>query len=1052
MNLVRLSIARPTAVLACVLLVVLFGLLALARIPIQLAPDVRQPIISIDTSWRGASPVDVEREILLRQEDALRGVEGVTRIAGQARPGSASLDLEFALDQDMNRALLLVANRLDQISDYPDEVDEPTLATAGNEDSPIAWFRLRTAEGNERPIVAYGDFVEDVVKDRFERIPGVARVNVFGGRAREVRVAIDPYRMAAYRLTIGEVREALRAANASVTAGYVDEGKRRYVVRAEGAFRGLDDVRNVVLRSGRDAVSARLGRVLLGDIATVAFDLADADVSMLAQGEPAISLNIVRANAANVLEVMAEVRAARDAMNRGVLADEGLVLTQTYDETDYIASAIRLVRENIWQGGLLAAAVLLLFLRSFSATLVVALAMPVSVVGTFVAMTALGRTINVVSLAGIAFSVGMLVDSSIVVIENIFRQRERGADPPTAAEVGTRAVWGAVLGSSLTTVAAFAPILAMTDEVGQLFRDIAVAVAVSNVLALVVAGTLIPTLAARLLGGGSARPIRLPILDAVADAFAALVLGLTRAAIRSRAFAAALVVVLTGAGALGTWLFLPGLEYLPEGNRNLVFGAVQTPPGYNLAAVEAIARRVQEAVRPYWAEPGSDATEAPDGTPLVDSFFIVARPTGSWIGATAKDPLRAGEIAPIIAAPIRREPGTFGFIGQASLFGRNVGGARSIDLDISGPDLEALLGLANRAMGLVAATLPLADGHQVRPNPGLELGAPEVRVEPDRIRLADAGVDAADLGASIDAFNEGLVVTESEFDGERLDVVLGSPAGRLHATQDVGRLPVVTPGGEVLPVESLARVAVTAGPLVIRRKERERTVTLQIRPSAAMPLGTAIERVERDVLTPLREAGLPPGVRLNLSGTADKLAKAWSTMQANFLIAMVVVFLVMAILFESFLYPFVIMLSVPLATAGGVAGLALLNVRVLQPFDMLTQLGFIILVGTVVNNAVLLVHQTLAHVRRGGLAREQAILAATRDRLRPIFMSTLTSVVGMLPLVVRPGAGSELYRGLGSVVVGGLSLSAVLTLAVVPPLLALFLREGRSAGSPAAAA
>ncbi|MSP81354.1 MAG: efflux RND transporter permease subunit [Alphaproteobacteria bacterium] len=1040
MDLIRLSIQRPTAVMACVLLLVLFGLLALARIPIQLAPDVRQPIITIDTTWRGASPVDVEREILLRQEDALRGLEGVTSISGQARPGSASITLEFALDRNMDRSLLLVANRLDGIADYPDEVDEPTLSAAGNEDSPIAWFMLRAAAGNQRPIIAYGDFVDDVIKDRLERVPGVARVNVFGGSGREVRVVVDPYRMAGYRLTISEVRAALRDANASATAGYVDEGKRRYVVRAEGSFRSLADVDQVVLRSGQDAVSSRIGRVLVGDIAEVGFDLRDTEMFMRVRGEPAIALNVVRETGANVLEVMDGVRVAVADMARGVLPDAGLTMTQTYDETTYVRSAIRLVTDNIWQGGVLAAAMLLLFLRSASATAVAGLAIPVSIVGTFVAMTALGRTINVMSLAGIAFSVGMLVDSGIVVIENIFRQRERGSDPVTAAEVGTRAVWGAVLGSALTTVAVFVPILAMTDEVGQLFRDIAVAIAVSNVLALVMAATLIPTLAARLLGKGpTPAPIRLPIIDAFADGFAAATMAITRAAIRSRTFAILLVTSLTGATALMTWLFLPGLEYLPEGNRNMVFGSVQAPPGYNLAAVDGIAARIEGEIRPFWGTAGGP-TESADGQPLIDNFFIIARPGGSWISATALDPARARELAPILSAPIRREPGTFGFVGQASLFGRNVGGARSIDLDISGPNLDTIFALAGRAMGLVVATLPLADGHQVRPNPGLDLGAPEIRVEPDRVRLADAGVSAGDLAASIDAFNDGLLVTESEFEGERLDVLLGSPGGRVGSTQEIGRLPVVTPSGEVLPVESLARVTVTAGPQIIRREERERTVTLQIRPAAAMPLEEAILRVERDVIAPLREAGLPPGVRLTLSGTADKLARAWSAMQINFLIGVAVVFLVMAILFESFLYPLIIMLSVPLATAGGVAGLAVLNLFVLQPFDMLTQLGFIVLVGTVVNNAVLLVHQTLHHRRNEGMGPEAAILAATYDRLRPIFMSTLTSVAGMLPLVIVPGPGSELYRGLGSVVVGGLSLSAVLTLAVVPPLLGLFLR------------
>jgi HAE1 family hydrophobic/amphiphilic exporter-1 len=332
----------------------------------------------------------------------------------------------------------------------------------------------------------------------------------------------------------------------------------------------------------------------------------------------------------------------------------------------------------------------------------------------------------------------------------------------------------------------------------------------------------------------------------------------------------------------------------------------------------------------------------------------------------------------------------------------------------------------------------------MRPNPGLELGAPEVRVEPDPLRLADAGLSAAEFGAGLDALASGLRIKEIEFQGERVDLLLGGPEWRPSRTQDVAQIPIVTPGGDVLPAGALGTVTMTAGPLVIRREERERTVTLQIRPAPEIALETAIERLEAEVLAPLEAEGLPPGVHLGLSGTADKLERAWSLMQANLVIALAVVYLVMVILFESFLYPFIIMLSVPLATFGGVLGLAVLNQFVVQPLDMLTMLGFVILIGTVVNNAVLIVHQTLVEMREEGAAPEAAILAATYNRLRPIFMSTLGNVFGMLPLVLFPGAGSELYRGLGSVVVGGLALSAVLTLGVVPQLLSLFLTGRRA--------
>lgn len=1047
MNLIRLSIERPVAVAAIVLMVVLFGLIALARIPIQLAPDVRQPIISVDTNWPGASPAEVEREVVIRQENALRGLEGVTSMTSTARLGGSSITLEFDLDRAMDRSLLLTANKLDRVSDLPDEADEPSLSTAGNDDTPIAWFVIRRLEGNERPIEQYGDLVRDVIKDRLERVPGVARANTFGGRSREVRVVVDPFRMAAFRLTIADVAAALRAADASVTAGWIDEGKRRYVVRTEGDFDSIEDIANVVLRVDQDG-GGRVGRIIVGDIGRVVFDFAEPESRFHALGEPALSVNAVREAGANVLDVMAAVRAAVEELNAGPLARAGLTMAQTYDETLYIDSAISLVRDNIWVGGALAAGVLLLFLRSLRATTIIALAMPVSVIGTFIAMVALGRSINVISLAGIAFAVGMVVDAAIVVLESIHRQRERGHGAVQAAERGTRLVWGAVVGSALTTVAAFAPVLLMTDEVGQLFRDISVAISVAVVLSLVVAVTLIPALAARLPGGGPrATPRRLPVIDALAAGFASGVLGLTHAVVRSRALALMLVVALCGSTGLGTWLFLPDLEYLPEGNRNLVTGSVQTPPGYNLATAIGIADAVEDAVRPHWASV-SGRESAPGEPPRIEYFFMFARPDRSWVGAISVDPLRAGELIPVLTGPVLGEPGTFAFFGQASLFGRGLGGQRAIDLDVTGGEIEDLLAVAKRAAALVERTLPKADGHQMRPDPGLELGAPEVRVEPDPVRLADAGLTTTALGASLDAFTSGLRVSEIEFQGERVDLLLGGPEWRAERTQGIGELPVVTPGGQVLPVSALADVTLTAGPQVIRRDERQRLVSLQIRPVETMPLETAIGRIEREVIAPLVAEGLPPGVHLALSGTADKLAGSWQRMQANLLIAVAVVFLVMVVLFESFLYPLIIMLSVPLATAGGVVGLALLNVFSFQALDMLTMLGFVILIGTVVNNAVLIVHQTLVHLREDGLDAEAAIVAATGNRLRPIFMSTLTSVFGMLPLVLFPGAGSELYRGLGSVVVGGLALSAIMTLAVIPPLLSLTVPRRRAVVVP----
>lgn len=1061
MNLIRVAIDRPIAVIAAVIMIILFGMVALQTIPIQLTPDIRKPVLTIATNWFGAAPAEVEREITNRQEEVLKGLEGLSRMTSSSNDGSAEINLEFKVGQGMDRALLLVANRLDQVADYPEEADEPRIETASAEDQPIAWFILKALPGNDRDIFTYGDFIDDVIKDQLERVPGVARSNVFGGTEREVRVTVEPERMARYGLTVMDVATALRETNRSISAGDIDEGKRRYVIRTDAELNSPERIRAVVLRTASDRATGRIGRVTVDDIGTVGFHHKEPSARIRALGVPSIAINAVRETGANVIETMEGIAAAVDALNATHLPAAGLTMEQVYDETVYIESSIELVQQNIYIGGTLAAIILLLFLRSVGATMIISIAIPISVVGSFVAMAALGRSINVISLAGFAFAVGMVVDAAIVVLENIYRLRQQGMPRFKAAFEGASQVWGAIFVSALTTVLVFLPLLIMELEAGQLFRDIAVAISVAVLLSLIVSITLIPAMASRILGRGTksgmekasgdasdaAAPsrLRLPGIDGLASLFVRLIVGFTRWVVRGRLRALTVVVVICGGSLAIAWTMLPKLDYLPEGNRNLIFGIVLPPPGYNLETTSAIAQRVENAVKPLWASETGPESE-PGQPPKMERFFFVTLRTQAFVGAVSMDPTRVDELIDPLRFPVFREPGTYGFVSQAGLFSRVVGGGRKIDIDISGPDLESVLATALKATGAIMGAMPMQEGNQFRPRPGLELGAPEIRLLPDPVRLRDNGVTATELGLTVDAFNDGLRVDEITIDGKRLDLMLSGPDGGISRTQDIDSLPVVTREGTIVPASSLADIIVTAGPTEIRHVERERTVTLEVRPAPHMPLEVAMETLQNQVIGPLQAGTLPPGVTLRLSGTADELTKTFDAMVTNLLLALVIVYLIMAVLFESFVYPFIIMLSVPAAAAGGVLGLAAVNAQTFTPFDMLTLLGFVILVGIVVNNAILLVHQTLHHMRADGMAPSDAIIEATRNRIRPIFMSSLTSVFGMLPLVIFPGAGSELYRGLGSVVVGGLALSSFITLFVVPPMLAILARPPKKSG------
>ena len=943
------------------------------------------------------------------------------------------LVLEFSVGLDPDAMLLKVSNKLDQVTGYPLDADKPVLTSgSGGNTSAITWLILEPLPGNEAvDIETYGDFIEDLVKTGLERVPGVAQSNVYGGFERELQVIVDPVAMAAHAITVDQMAAAITAENANISGGSFDEGKRRYIVRTVGQYTAPEQIEAVVLRDGPD------GRVRVADVAHAELGYKRPSVTVRQRGKRAIAVNATRETGANVLEVMDGIRAAVAEFNDGPLRREGLFLQQVYDETEYINSSIDLVRSNIVIGGALATLVLLVFLRSAASVFIIITTIPISIVGTFLVMSVVGRNINVISLAGMAFAVGMVVDNAIVALENIYRHRQMGKDRVRAAYDGATEVWGAMLASTLTTIAIFLPIVFVEDEAGQLFRDIAIAVSSSVALSLVVALTVIPMMSARLMrnrvqprGDGNGGNILDRFGSAVSGAISTSVYHISG----STALRVSVVVVLISGSVLAAWGLLPKTEYLPTGNRNLIFGILLPPPGYSLDELVEVGQQIEDVLRPRWeAIPGSPEAAALEG-PLIPHMFYVAFGRSAFMGARAGDPSRVKEVIPIIQQPLFAIPGMIAIVRQSGLFQR--GGGRAIDLEISGPDLGRLLSLGGRIFGQVKQVLPEA---QARPIPSLDLGNPEVRVVPDRVRAADVGLSARDIGRAVNVLMDGALIDGYQFEGEEIDITLKGEDDWFR-TQDIGQLPIYTSTGATVPLHSVASVTVTSGPEQINHIERNRAITIQIVPPETTPLETALETIQTQIVEPLRESGeLAPPYNLHLAGTADDLARTQESLQWNFLLALLITYLLMASLYESFLYPFVIMLSVPPATAGGILGLAAVNWLIgYQPLDILTMLGFVILIGVVVNAAILIVHQTLNVLHdEPGIDQREAIRRAVASRVRPIFMSTITSAFGMMPLVLFPGAGSELYRGLGSVVIGGLLVSTLFTLFLVPTFLSL---------------
>ncbi|MGW8272218.1 MAG: efflux RND transporter permease subunit [Thermodesulfovibrionales bacterium] len=1031
MDLIKFSIEKPVTIIVGVILVILFGTLALRTLPYQLSPTVTEPEITVTTTWTGATPYEIERDVIEEQEKALKGIPGLVEMDSSSYNGSGTITLRFKIGTDVDTALLRVSNKLNEVPSYPVNVDKPVINATGAATSPVIWMVLKSDEDNPNSINTYRTYFENDIRQYLERVEGVADLFIRGGTEKEMHVLLDHERLAAHGLSIDDVISALNAENVNVSAGTMGVGRRDYRIRTVGEFNSPEEVAATVIRSTGQR------RILVADVARVGFGYAKLTDAMIHNGAPGIAVGVKPEPDANILDLTDRVEEVVRQLNETKLKPRGIYLDWAYDQRPYIRGAIDLVKMNILIGGLLAVTVLIVFLRSISSTVVAASAIPISVIGSFIFMQIFGRNLNVVSLAGIAFAVGMLVDNAIVVLENIDRHRKMGKSPFSAAYDGTREVWGAVLASTLTTVAVFLPVVFIQEEAGQLFRDIAIAVTCSVSLSLFVSVSVIPMMSNQLfrLRKKASAP-KLGIIVSTGQRLVSFIMSLVGLAVRNWKSRVATVLMMTFAAILLTVMLFPKMEYLPQGNRNLVINILVPPPGLSYEERHQIGEHIYSSVSPYMKKDY-------DGYPGIKNLFYIGSEAFMLFGAISVREQRAGELVPLFSRVIGSIPGMFGVSQQAGIFQTRLGRGRTIEVDVSGNDLDRIIQVAQTIFGMTLQQMP---GVQIRPIPSLEVLYPEVLFKPSRDRLRAAGMSARDLGVSLDVIMDGRKIGDFKQEGQKkIDLVLKSEEEGVKTPEDLYRAPVASSRGEIVPVSSLAEMLRTTGISEIRHLERNRTITLQVTPPSSIPLQEAMERIDRGIIPQLESQGLLGSVNVRMSGAADKLTETRMALQWNFLLAAVISYLLMSALFGNFIYPLIIMFTVPLASAGGFAGLKLVNLFIApQPLDILTMLGFIILVGVVVNNAILIVHQALNNVRNEGMDYREAVLESTRTRLRPIYMSATTSIFGMLPLVVAPGPGSELYRGLGSVILGGLAVSTVFTVFVIPALLMFVIKwEGR---------
>ena len=1017
MNLTELSTRQWPSVAVAVALVALFGLTSISSLPIQLLPDIEQPQITVANFWRAAAPEEMEANIVEPQENVLRNTPGLTDISSFIGRGQGFTNLTFAVGTDMQTAKLDVINNLTQAPPLPGDALEPQVTAGGGPQTPgAASLLIRVLPDNpNRELATYQQLIEDEVEPRLARIPGVSNVMLAGEQPRELHITFDSYRAAALGIQISDIIATVsRGTDAS--GGFADVGRRQYTVRFVGQFKPEQLNRLIVGWSDERPV-------YLSEVADVDIVPRKQDGFTLRNGFPSYYIMVQREFDANTVTILDEINKVIVELNEGPLAEAGLAIDLSFDASVHIRRAIALVKGNLGIGLLLAVGVLYFLMRSRRATFLVTATVPLSVLVAFVALRMFDKSLNVISLAGLAFSVGLVMDAAIVTLENIVRCRQNGASLKESVATGTRQITGALFASTVTSVAIFVPVLFMDGMEGQLFQDLALTIAVAVSASFVIAITVLPVAASFLL--------RREEDDPCAHwwtRISKLVMSLTKTRTRRTMWISGIL----GGSVLVVLLLVPQANLLPQAPSDSLNAFFSLPPGGTVEMLETeIAGTIVERLKPYMDH---------EKEPFIRGYNLSAFGSFNALFLYPQDPGRIEEMIGIVRDEVLIDlPDTQAFVQRSSLLNFGFDGGRSINVDLQGPDIDVLSEVAVAGMGIISEAVP---GAQVRPIPGLAIAEPELQLIPDDRRITAAGLDRGAVANIVRAMTSGTFVGEY-FDGnDRMDMILRGPTWT--SPEELAAIPVATPLAGIQSLGELTEIRRTVGPTQLRRVDGRRALTLAVTPPPDMTVQEALTQL-RDVAGPKLRDVMPDSVSVSYSGTADRLEGAFDTMQQNLAIAAIVLLMILAAMFRSLRDALLVMLSMPLAIAGGVIALRILNLFTTQAMDLLTTIGFLILLGLVVNNAILLVMQTRLG-EKSGMERHAAVAEAVRVRARPIYMSTLTSIFGMLPLMLVPGVGSQIYRGLATVIIGGMFVSALFTLILMPSILRL--PPIRAAGLP----
>lgn len=1031
MKLARFAVERPVflSMVACIVLIL--GGISLSRLPVDLMPDITYPTVSISTRYEDASPQEVEQLVTKLVEEAVSAVTGVEQITSTSTEGNSNVRVSFTWGTDLNAATADIRDRIDRIlSRLPDDADRPTVRKFDVAAFPIIICGVAT----ELDLLEAQEIIDDQVQYRIERLPGVANLEVFGGQAREIRVELDLDRVKAFGLSLERVIGVIRAGNVTTPAGNVEVGPLDIRVRVPGTYTTTTELAETVL-DYRDGAPVRLR-----DVAEVVDDKEDVTRIVRVNGKPGLRMGVRKQSGANTVAVARGVLEEIKAINRDI---PQLNLVPLLDTSDYIKRAIRNVSTSAAFGSVLAILVLLFFLRNLRSTLIIATSIPISVVATFVMIYFGGFTLNIMTLGGLALGVGMLVDNSIVVLENITRYRDGGADRITAAVTGSQEVGGAILASTLTTLVVFLPLVFVRGMSGVMFRQLSLVVAFSLFCSFMSAISLVPMLASHILrrsvhhadavGHWSDHFLHWSsrVLEAVEDRYRNLV----AAALRHRF----LVVVLCVAALGSSLLLLPliGTELMPKSDESQVRvyiemevatraenvdRAMQEVDRVVVAEVPEMISRISSCGSGGWRSTGSHKGE------LTINLLPVSRRTRSSEQIALDLGKKLAHI-PGIKVRTREGQGLF-LLRMASSSGENLA------IDVRGHDFDSANFLSSQISRLAEEVPGVTDTQISR-----DLGTPEREIRIDRRKAADMKLTVERIADTLRTVLAGTQAGNFREGGDEHPIRVRVKGAEKMAIDDVLDLTVVNQDGEAVVMRNVVETMPTVGPVIIERKDQERTVSVAAN-IAERDMGSVVA----DIRAKLQNIAMPPGFAVTISGDYEDQQKAFRELLFSFALAVVLVYMVMACQFESLRDPFVIMFAVPFSVIGVILMLLLTDTTL----NVQSAIGCIILAGIVVNNAILLVDQANLLRRRDGMPLHEAIAEAGRRRLRPILMTALTTTLALVPLALGMGEGGEAQAPMARAVVGGMFSSTVITLLLVPVIYSLMesWHQSRNNGKP----